>query len=766
MDQYYEIGNLLSLDASENLSIELARRTLSAIAKNHNFRLIELRIEETTVGRSEVLVVESRCDGIPSKSTSGIKYIERLALIFHSDQKWIPEVKALRKDFPLKLHVSQFGVDQPVGLCLYFEPWASIMRSWTPEYHLKRITWWTENSAMNTLHPTDQPLEQPFFSSNYELILPADFDVQIAKPHARLVVPQIINGTNNRATIFAEVVDANPSYQVHNIDCMVLNLPPSVHTFVGQMPQNFSMLSSIFEERGIEFEAYFLQKLRNIFQNGFKKSAKSQQKISSIIILDIPVQREAEGQIEKHIVSALGCENSLLEIAQISNVVVQAEQYFVLNRDLSTGGYFPTSTAWKDIPFFPMETLVGLNKKSARDYSGISDSGPRGMIVGLGSLGSMVHDIWMKTGWGDWDYIDSDHLRPHNLLRHAASMSYLGWSKAEIALSMTRQLYRTETSNSQAYTGTANPKSESTLRLALETAEVIIDLSASTAYPRDHGANSILPRGISAFLTPDGRGSVIIGEDASRTYTLDVLEAQYFRFLLRENWGIDFLNRRGKAFSSGVTCRDISFVIPTHYVNLHSAIIAQQIPRMLANHTSAIKLFRFDDDSGSVQPEQIFPAIPEKLERGNYTIVWDNFLKEKVRKLRCESLPKETGGVLIGYFDFSLNSIYIVDVSSPPGDSEAEVDGFQRGTLGLEEYIKQAQQRSGDTVHYIGEWHSHPNNSSSSASILDFFQLVHLAKNLAEDGYPATMLIVGESDESWYVGQESNMLIESKANEK
>lgn len=54
---------------------------------------------------------------------------------------------------------------------------------------------------------------------------------------------------------------------------------------------------------------------------------------------------------------------------------------------------------------------------------------------------------------------------------------------------------------------------------------------------------------------------------------------------------------------------------------------------------------------------------------------------------RKEKLPNETGGVLIGSYDFAHNICYIVDAIDSPSDSKEYPDAYIRGSNGLYEKV-------------------------------------------------------------------------------
>ena len=55
-------------------------------------------------------------------------------------------------------------------------------------------------------------------------------------------------------------------------------------------------------------------------------------------------------------------------------------------------------------------------------------------------------------------------------------------------------------------------------------------------------------------------------------------------------------------------------------------------------------------------------------------------------------------------------------------------------------------------LHYVGEWHSHPDGYSCMPSGDDQKVFEWLTGWMQLDGYPGLMLIAGEQEEVWFVG--------------
>ena len=149
--------------------------------------------------------------------------------------------------------------------------------------------------------------------------------------------------------------------------------------------------------------------------------------------------------------------------------------------------------------------------------------------------------------------------------------------------------------------------------------------------------------------------------------------------------------------------------------------------------------------------------VPARTERsfplGDLRVYFDAGLEDQMRDLRQRALPAETGGILLGYYDFNVQALVLVAALGAPTDSESSPGSFERGTDGLEQAVEEASRRTAGIVGYVGEWHSHPRGHSAAPSGDDIVQLGYLARGMAEDGLPGVQLIVGETDIAILAGE-------------
>jgi integrative and conjugative element protein (TIGR02256 family) len=275
---------------------------------------------------------------------------------------------------------------------------------------------------------------------------------------------------------------------------------------------------------------------------------------------------------------------------------------------------------------------------------------------------------------------------------------------------------------------------------------IVVDASTTINYPRLVSKRDDVTRHISVFITPNGDSSVLLAEDQERKIRLRTLEAQYYRALINQELGQHNLHDSGGSFISGSSCRDISFVMPYSKIMNHTTTLSEQVITASEATKAAIRVWNRNNTDGSVNSYHIVPEPEICMSIDDFNIYIDEGLVKKIKSLRAQGLPNETGGILLGYYDFNVKAIVIVDILSAPVDSIASPTSFERGTKGTQQQVQGIAKMTADMVGYIGEWHSHPAGHSAKPSKDDYYQVVFLSLGMAEDGFPAISLIVGESD--------------------
>lgn len=741
-DGYFEFGELIKGLNPDSLLLPHSALTLRAVDRHPSFQLLELR----RLSDSELLVVE--CTTGWSKSRIGIKYRERLALRFFSGAKRIPEVRALRKNFPDAPHQNHVLNGEPKSLCLYLETWPTIERTWTPEKHLNRILNWLTETANETLHRDDQPVEQVYFKGTFELVLPPDFDDKIGdKAFLLKATLRPLRDKHPRVMVSAFIPVAQVKKEDIPLACFALTLPPILHGGVEQMPNKLGELHDQLDLRGAPVGPELFKQIKErVGVEGIAKSNESH----TLLVLRIPIMRQEGAEPERTEIRGFIISSGLGTLGVAGGALIEINQRFQRYTLMAED---ETSQEWRNIFVEPIECLTPFTRKFARIASGLVSDGPNGVLAGVGALGSGIASIWHRQGWGKWSIIDTDHVKPHNLARHTAYEHQIGEYKVDAVNGLFRSLYDpTEICGSSIPEDACDFQNLSVAE-ALKSNELIVDATTTLEFPRDLSNHSDVKRAVTVFLTPSGQGSVMLMEDSARCICLDVLEAQYYRAILLKGWGANHLTGHYGHLRVGGGCRDVSSVMSTDLINVHSSTLARQIRLKSERPEAEIRVWHSDPETGELSTDAITPSPPIIAKCGSWQVIWNDAIHQIVRDRRHGALPNETGGVLLGYFDLKLMRIYLVDALPATLDSKGDKVGFTRGREGLVEAVEQAQRRTGNIVSYIGEWHSHPTGATANPSFADIGLLTYLAEGLQYDGLPAIMLIVGEDEEKFLLGQ-------------
>jgi hypothetical protein len=747
LSEFKSFGQLVLESTEEALTISSARHTFRACAVHKSFEFVEIRrfLKEGTLV-AEMLVVDCVNDGVPTKNTVGILYRERIGLIFYVESSRMPEVRALRQNFPLTLHQYYVKSGEPAALCLYLETWETVERSWTPRSHLNRVLWWLAKTAAGVIHNDDQPVEPFYLPGYYEIVLPPDFREKVHHQELVLTIERI--GERKFIGRFEELSKLRKDKI--DLNCIVISTKSVNHAPIEHLPPNLGTLDEQILRRGGDglFSPLCLEIVRLVNAEGFPKLTNSK----LLIVVQIPIRQNDSTLAERYEHKAFYLNVSLGQLGEDCNVLADGKDGNYYKIPSFSDEIITSAGKWHSIEIEAMEIAFSLTSETAQEASGISADGSNffGVLAGVGALGSAIAEIWYREAWGQWTFIDPDYVKAHNLARSSVKNFQIGCPKAIAVKQMVEETYFDSYAKAFAIVDSVINFSNDEVKTATKNAELVVDITTTLAVPRELAIADV-KRSASAFITPSGHGAVLMLEDADRDIRLDALEAQYYSAILNSNWGEEHLAGVQGSIRVGAGCRDLSAIISVELIQLHAAILARQI-RLGREHSEAlISVWQVDPKSGAVSVHA--PSVSESLTviAGDWKIVWNTQLKNKVGQFRSTHLPNETGGIVLGYVDQKLRSIFVVDLLSGPPDSMEAPDGFIRGVQGLEEQIRTTQVRTANIVSYIGEWHSHPPGTSTDLSTQDVQLLAYLVEMLKQDGIPVVMLIVGENEETWAV---------------
>ena len=657
-EKFFEVdGETIS---PAELRIPKASDFAKAVKSSEYACLVECR--QTTSG-AEIIVFDADVE-VGQITVHDIRCLERIAVEFEVSDTMMPEVLALRCDFPLVPHINLRMKEFPRSLCVIEQKYSEWKLRWTGPVFVENIRRWLALTAKDRLHAEDQPLEPLLLGSKGELILPSDLFTKVID--SELLSITAINSGKGRRTFIAErpkSVDEvqNPFEYV----ATVFHCAPQPHGVIRRAPTTLFELQEFLKKSNMDL----LGELRNCLKTWKNQYEKKILDARLALIIHLPKTRnensipetpEFRAFLTSETIRKIGIEIGLWEESDECIGYLLPINRNKKGREIGMGMLNPLSA-------FSREGAAQLNGLPSRDSRKIT-------VVGLGALGSQVFMNMIRAGYGEWTLIDDDFLLPHNLARHALDGFSIGCPKVfSLALGANKTLEGDPIANG-IIADVLNPLESSETReklnKAFSKAEIILDASASVPVARHlvHDVDSSARR-ISIFLNPQGTDVVILAEDEKRETTLDFLEMQYYRHIINEPHLESHLRRNPERIRYATSCRDVSSTIPQDFVALQSAICSRAIHQVTSNKEASLSIWCTDGDQINVQRHSFPVKNPISCKKGEWTLCTDEEVMDKVYKARAEKLPNETGGVLVGTYDMQRKIVYVVDCLPSPPDS-------------------------------------------------------------------------------------------------
>ena len=299
------------------------------------------------------------------------------------------------------------------------------------------------------------------------------------------------------------------------------------------------------------------------------------------------------------------------------------------------------------VEVFVMNPSFALNRFQAALLNGCVPVNMQITAIGVGALGSQVVTKLVRGGFGSWTVIDNDHLLPHNVARHELTESMIGLSKVVGVQMLGNNILEEQAIPAAIVADILRPRDkQEQIEAAIKASDMVLDFSASVPVARHLADLGFGPRQASAFLNSDATDVVVLAEDRERAVSLDCLEMQYYRAIVSQP---ELTGHLAKGNISRIryaqTCRDLTSTIPEDLVGLHSAIVARAIRTIVENPTASITVWRASTTM-TVTSVTIVPSAVRELTIGPWRVRTDELLIERLKSLRSDRLPNETGGVL------------------------------------------------------------------------------------------------------------------------
>ena len=521
----------------------------------------------------EVVIFDAEVE-LGQRRVHDIRPTERISVVCDGDETSIPDILAIRSDFPQVPHLNIRFTPYPRSLCIFEEPPEEVRLHWSAPLVVERIRQWLALTAKGQLHAQDQPLELLLPPSLQQLIVPHNLFAGVGG-NELLTVHQPIDSGNGRKTFIATRPEQlNPGKVPYVVTPLVGQ--PQPHGIIAAIPKNLAELHELLQNAGIDLIDDLRARLL-----GWKRDVPVVIDAKLILIIWLPKQRDADAAAETAEMRAF------MTAATIRDVGTGIGIWDAVDSSLGIGNLLVVDETKRgqDIPVALLNPHYSLSRQRAAEMNGLdAQVRPNIVLVGAGALGSQVFMNLVRMGYGQWTLVDDDFLLPHNFARHALAGSLVGYPKAQALAAIANHMLDGESIATGVITDMLTSANVPEVTSALENAQVIVDASTSISVARHLTHNVDAPgRRISVFLNPTATDLVVLAEDTERAVPLDMLEMQYYRNLLHEPDLDGHLRRSDGQVRYANSCRDISATIPQDLIALQAAVCSRALRTIVAD---------------------------------------------------------------------------------------------------------------------------------------------------------------------------------------
>jgi hypothetical protein len=682
--------------------------------------------------------------GRPQRPACPILREEIIGILFAQDERY-PYVMSGREDFPDTPHQNIIIPGVPYSLCIDDRGWREAKITYTPAELLQRIILWFEKAGKGELHEENQPLDPYFLGKSGTVILPGPIFEQKPEERCDLVVIQANSKLGIMQLVYSNTVNLQKVKEhVTTLVFVTLEIEPGHMSRLRVAPSHLTTLHQEMQARGVNLFEILTNKINYwISENDNWKKFRFKSHLG--IMVKMPVIHPRTGHTDAHSMIAFVTECSLGEVG------VSLGRLDKNDMDIGDLPYVPTLNPGPvdpaQVEHIRLDTLnvtASFDSGLAARMAGREKHDQRKVtMVGAGAVGSLVADSLSREGRFNWTFIDNDVLLPHNLARHALSGISIGSPKAEhLAFHLRVNIHGCDAVGIVADVIEPNDQAEQ-IEKALHDADILLDASASVPVSRHLCDLTATARRAAFFFNPAGTSAVLMVEDAERMVDLRAIEAVFYSQILEEPSLMDILVIPPERLPYSGDCRALTTRMPSSRAQILSGLITQSLGRALDEPQACLRAWRLAED-GSVMVSSHRPEPLLSYPLGDWRVRLLPSVANRLQNMRQNKLPHETGGALLGVVDIPKRRIEVMGALPPPPDSEERLDGFLRGTEGLQGLVKNCMALTLDHIRYVGEWHSHPRGCGTAPSCIDFGQLAILSETLSADGCPGIQVIAGD----------------------
>jgi len=417
-------------------------------------------------------------------------------------------------------------------------------------------------------------------------------------------------------------------------------------------------------------------------------------------------------------------------------------------------------------PVWPLSHRRPLTTAFARELSSLSNDveGKKVLLLGCGAEGSKIGFHLGRCGIRTIEFVDTDSLSPHNLVRHSLLSGSLGKNKASALKDELETIFHKD----QDKHFTAAEKKVHQVVGDVSNFDVVVDATASSAVVETLlRAELAGPRLIRCEMTDQGSLGYLLAEGPCRLPRVDDLHVALYGLGLEYPVVANWLGRhRDSNFGArtlaledigiGISCSSDTMKLPDDMVSYHASSFAMAIRAALnaapkAGHIQLNSIYSHEAVEGAIRTFGVeAPVVLTPRGDSNWRVRVAATAYAALRGFLARHRWCETGGLLVGMVHKKRRIIYVTRVLPPSRDSRGSPYAFRRGIKDYPEMLDKVHACTGNLLGYVGEWHTHP-RSRAEMSEVDEQAVKQIRETLANAGLPAHIMILSQAEANSFV---------------
>lgn len=387
-----------------------------------------------------------------------------------------------------------------------------------------------------------------------------------------------------------------------------------------------------------------------------------------------------------------------------------------------------------DTPVRPAGVLERLNPELLRRFNQQDPGVPtrKWTLVGCGSLGSKIAIHMARSGRAPGFVVDHAMMGSHNFARHACLpgheriADYFPRHKPSVLREALESLAQPPETSVEPIETLVSRTTDSR-RLVAQSELLLMNTTASVNVRNALAAWPAEVRVAEGALLSRGRFGYLGVEGPDRNPNLDELWTQFLWRQTQNPTSAALVFSEAaqlEAIRTGTGCGTETMPVSDAAISLHASGMSIELAHLhehgLSQQDGSLLRSQLHDDGISVQwhRETVRPWHRIELESSD-NMRWTLHISEAAHRTIQAEIARhhgvETGGVLWGYVNDAIGSIYVLDVVDAPPDSVRTPTRFDLGVQGLPEVLAAMRAPSNGRFDCVGTWHSHLANIGPSA---------------------------------------------------